>query len=157
MTRVQAGKIEELKKGFQGEVILPGDGAYDDARKIWNAMIDKRPAVIARCATTADVVRGVNFARDNRQVLAIRGGGHNIAGSAVCDGGIVVDLSLMKAAEVAPDAISGFRSCPRAQASGQPAQAPDQARGPASAACAAWVLRPETPSRTRQAALCIRK
>jgi FAD/FMN-containing dehydrogenase len=96
--------VDELKGGFQGEILLPGNTAYDAARSVWNAMIDKRPAVIARCATTADVVRGVNFARDNRQVLAIRGGGHNIAGSAVCDGGIVVDLSLMKAAEVAPDA-----------------------------------------------------
>jgi FAD/FMN-containing dehydrogenase len=96
--------VDELKGGFQGEILLPGNAGYDAARSVWNAMIDKRPAVIARCATTADVVRGVNFARDNRQVLAIRGGGHNIAGSAVCDGGIVVDLSLMKAAEVAPDA-----------------------------------------------------
>ena len=100
MTRVQAGKIEELKKGFQGEVILPGDGAYDDARKIWNAMIDKRPAVIARCATTPDVVRAVSFARDNGLLLAVRGGGHNIAGSAICDDGLVVDLSRMKAAHV---------------------------------------------------------
>jgi FAD/FMN-containing dehydrogenase len=102
MTRVQAGKLEELKKGFQGEVILPGDRAYDDARTIWNAMIDKRPAVIARCAATADVVRAVSFARDNGLVLAVRGGGHNIAGNAVCDDGLVVDLSRMKAAQVDP-------------------------------------------------------
>jgi FAD/FMN-containing dehydrogenase len=102
MTRVQAGKLEELKKGFQGEVILPGDRAYDDARTIWNAMIDKRPAVIARCAATADVVRAVGFARDNGLVLAVRGGGHNIAGNAVCDDGLVVDLSRMKAAQVDP-------------------------------------------------------
>ena len=58
MTKVQARKIEELKGGFKGEILLPSDGAYDSARKIWNAMIDKRPAVIARCATTSDVVRG---------------------------------------------------------------------------------------------------
>jgi FAD/FMN-containing dehydrogenase len=102
MTRVQAGKLEELKKGFQGEVILPGDRAYDDARTIWNAMIDKRPAVIARCAATADVVRAVSFARDNGLVLAVRGGGHNIAGNAICDDGLVVDLSRMKATEVDP-------------------------------------------------------
>jgi len=100
MTRVQTGKIEELKRGFQGEVILPGDGAYDDARKIWNAMVDKRPAVIARCATTPDVARAVNFARDNGLLLAARGGGHNIAGNAICDDGLVVDLSRMKAAQV---------------------------------------------------------
>ena len=103
MTNPGMQTVDELKGGFQGEILLPGNAAFDAARSVWNAMIDKRPAVIARCATTADVVRGVNFGRDNGLVLAIRGGGHNIAGSAVCDGGIVIDLSLMKAAEVAPD------------------------------------------------------
>ncbi|MGC2063625.1 MAG: FAD-binding oxidoreductase [Thermodesulfovibrionales bacterium] len=103
MTNLQAGKIEELKVGFKGEILLPSDGAYESTRKIWNAMIDKRPAVIARCATTSDVVRGVNFARDNGLLLAVRGGGHNIAGNAMCDDGLVIDLSKMKAASVAPD------------------------------------------------------
>jgi FAD/FMN-containing dehydrogenase len=102
MTRVQAEKIEKLKNGFQGEVILPCDGAYDAARKIWNAMIDKRPAVIARCAATPDVIRAVSFARDNGLLLAVRGGGHNIAGNAICDDGLVIDLSKMKAARVDP-------------------------------------------------------
>jgi FAD/FMN-containing dehydrogenase len=104
MTNLQAGKIEELKGAFKGEILLPSNGAYDSARQIWNAMIDKRPAVIARCATTSDVVRGVNFARDNRLLLAVRGGGHNIAGNAVCDGGLVIDLSQMKTAIVDPGA-----------------------------------------------------
>jgi FAD/FMN-containing dehydrogenase len=104
MANLQAGKIEGLKGGFKGEILLPSDGAYDSARQIWNAMIDKRPAVIARCATTSDVVRGVNFARDNRLLLAVRGGGHNIAGNAMCDDGIVIDLSKMKAAQVDPAA-----------------------------------------------------
>jgi FAD/FMN-containing dehydrogenase len=103
MTNLQASKIEKLKSGFKGEILLPSDGAYESARKIWNAMIDKRPAVIARCATTSDVVRGVNFARNNGLLLAVRGGGHNIAGSAMCDDGIVIDLSQMKAASVDPD------------------------------------------------------
>ena len=103
MTNLQAKKIEELKSGFKGEILLPSDGDYESARKIWNAMIDKRPAVIARCATTSDVVRGVIFARDNGLLLAIRGGGHNIAGNAMCDGGIVIDLSKMKTASVNPD------------------------------------------------------
>ncbi len=103
MTNLHAGKIEELKGGFQGAILLPSDGAYESARKIWNAMIDKRPAVIARCATTSDVVRGVNFARDNGLLLAVRGGGHNIAGNAMCDDGIVIDLSRMKAASVDPN------------------------------------------------------
>lgn len=100
MTNLQSSKIEELKSGFKGEVLIPSDGAYDSARQIWNAMIDKRPAVIARCATTSDIVRALNFARDNRLLLAVRGGGHNIAGSAMCDDGLVIDLSQMKAAQV---------------------------------------------------------
>ena len=109
MTSLQAKKIDELKSGFAGKVVLPGDATYDETRKIWNAMIDKRPAVIARCSNTADVVRGVKFARDNGLLLAVRGGRHNIAGSALCDGGIVIDLSLMKAAKVDPNK-SGSRS-----------------------------------------------
>jgi FAD/FMN-containing dehydrogenase len=102
MTKGQASRVWELKGGFEGEILLPGDGGYEGARKIWNAMIDKRPAIIARCATTADVVRGVNFARDNGLRLAVRGGGHNIAGHAMCDDGLVIDLSRMKAARVDP-------------------------------------------------------
>ena len=97
MTQMQSQNIEALKAGFQGDVLLPDDAAYDEARKIWNAMIDKHPAIIARCAGTPDVVRAVNFARDNGLLLAVRGGGHNIAGNALCDGGIVIDLSQMKA------------------------------------------------------------
>jgi FAD/FMN-containing dehydrogenase len=104
MANLKAGKIEDLKGGFRGEIILPGNEAYDSARRIWNAMIDKHPAVIARCAGTQDVVRGVNFARDNGLLLAIRGGGHNIAGNAMCDDGLVIDLSRMKAAQVDPAA-----------------------------------------------------
>ena len=83
MTNLQVGKIEELKGGFNGEILLPSDSAYDSARQIWNAMIQKRPAVIARCATTSDVVRALNFARDNRLVLAVRGG-HDLHDSASC-------------------------------------------------------------------------
>lgn len=104
MTGLQATKIEELKGNFGGTILLPGDTAYESARKIWNAMIDRHPILIARCATTSDVVRAVNFARDNGLVLAVRGGGHNIAGNAMCDGGIVIDLSQMKAASVDPEA-----------------------------------------------------
>ena len=95
-------RIEELKRGVSGQVVLPGDADYESARTIWNAMIDKRPAVIVRCASTADVVRAVSFARDSGLPLAIRGGGHNIAGSALCEGGIVIDLSQMKGAKVDP-------------------------------------------------------
>ncbi|HKQ59299.1 MAG TPA: FAD-binding oxidoreductase [Candidatus Eisenbacteria bacterium] len=100
MPNLTASEIGELKNGFKGEVILPGDGGYESARKIWNAMIDKRPGVIARCAGTPDIVRAVNFARENRLLLAVRGGGHNIAGNALCDDGVVIDLSAMKAVKV---------------------------------------------------------
>ncbi|MDP2312196.1 MAG: FAD-binding oxidoreductase [Pseudomonadota bacterium] len=102
MPTLRARDLEWLKAGFGGTIVLPDDGAYESARTIWNAMIDKRPAVIARCATTSDVVRAVSFARDTGLLLAIRGGGHNIAGNAMCDGGLVVDLSSMKAARVDP-------------------------------------------------------
>ncbi|MEO5987929.1 MAG: FAD-binding oxidoreductase [Candidatus Eisenbacteria bacterium] len=104
MPKLQDAKLEDLKGRFQGEVLLPGEAAYEGARKIWNAMIDKRPALIVRCTTTADVVSAVNFARDNGLLLAVRGGGHNIAGNAMCDDGIVLDLSGMKAASVDPGA-----------------------------------------------------
>ncbi len=102
MNQLHPEVIEALKGSFSGEVLLPSDAGYEDARKIWNAMIDKRPALIVRCASTPDVVRAVNFARDNSLVLAVRGGGHNIAGSATCDDGIVIDLSRMKAVSVDP-------------------------------------------------------
>ena len=104
MTELQAAKLKELKGNFRGGIVLPGDNAYESARKIWNAMIDRHPALILRCATTSDVVHAVNFARDNGLILAVRGGGHNIAGNAICDDGIVIDLSQMKAANVNPEA-----------------------------------------------------
>ena len=102
MKELQTTHVEELKARFEGEVLLPGGEGYEAARTIWNAMIDKRPALIARCATTSDVVRAVLLAKDRGLPLAVRGGGHNIAGSALCDDGIVIDLSLMKSARVDP-------------------------------------------------------
>ena len=102
MAKLQSSQLEQLKPGFSGELLLPGAPDYDKARAIWNAMIDKKPGVIARCANTSDVVRAVNFARDNDVTLAVRGGGHNIAGSALCNDGIVIDLTAMKAATVNP-------------------------------------------------------
>ena len=100
MTESQIAKIDELKGKVKGAVILPSDDGYESARQVWNATIDKHPALIVRCATTSDVVRTVNFARDTGFPLAVRGGGHNIAGSALCDDGIVIDLSQMKAATI---------------------------------------------------------
>ena len=102
MTKLDNKKIEALKEHFKGELLQPDDAGYDNARKIWNATIDKHPALIARCTSTSDVVQAVDFARDNALLLAVRGGGHNIAGNAMCDDGMVIDLSLMKAALVDP-------------------------------------------------------
>ena len=93
-------QLETLKAGFSGKVLLPGDAGYDEARTIWNAMIDRRPAVIAQSLGADDVKRAVDFARENDLLLSIKGGGHNIAGNAVCDGGFMIDLSLMNSVEV---------------------------------------------------------
>lgn len=104
MTEVQAAKLHQLKKNVKGQVLLPDDELYESARKIWNAMIDKRPAVIVRCAHTSDVVESIHFAKHAGFPLAVRSGGHNIAGSALCNDGVVIDLSQMKAATVNPSA-----------------------------------------------------
>ena len=88
--------IEEFRARLRGDVIQPGDPAYDSARKVYNGMIDRRPSHIARCLDVADVIYAVNFARDNNLLVAIRGGGHNGAGLGTCDNGLVIDLSRMK-------------------------------------------------------------
>ena len=100
MAAVDAAAVDELKSQLQGTLLQPGDGGYDEARTIWNDMIDRRPAVIASCANAADVQRTVAFAAAHGLLLAVRGGGHNIAGYAVCDRGLMIDLSPMKAVKV---------------------------------------------------------
>ena len=94
--------IQELKATFRGELIRPGDDGYDVARKVYNGMIDKHPALIARTVDIADTIAAVNFARENKLPLAIRGGGHNVAGFGTCDDGLVIDLSRMKGIRVDP-------------------------------------------------------
>jgi hypothetical protein len=94
--------VQKFKASFRGELIRPEDSGYDEARKIWNGMIDKHPALIARCTGAVDVINAVNFGRANKQLVAVRGGGHNVAGNAVCDGGIVIDLSRMKGIRIDP-------------------------------------------------------
>src|SRR5215207_8865398 len=94
--------VEEFKAGLRGELLRPSEEGYEEARTVWNAMIDKRPALIARCAGAADVIHSINFARTNKFLVAVRGGGHDVAGTAVCDGGLVVDLSRMKGIRVDP-------------------------------------------------------
>ena len=88
--------------GFRGRLITPGDADYDSARSVWNGAVDRRPRVIARCSGTADVIAAVRFARDRDLEIAVRGGGHNVAGTAVCDDGIVIDLSAMRSVWVDP-------------------------------------------------------
>lgn len=95
--------IERLRQGLQGEVVLPTDAGYDEARKVWNGAIDKRPAAIVFCANADDVVQAVTHARSQGRLVAIRSGGHNVAGLSVCDGGMVIDLSRMKKIVVDPE------------------------------------------------------
>jgi len=89
-------ELAAFPAAFRGPILRPGDAGYDDARQIWNAMIDRRPSLIVRCTGTADVVAAVRFARDHGLISSVKGGGHNIAGLAVCERGLMIDLSLMK-------------------------------------------------------------
>ena len=95
--------LKEFRAGFAGDVICPNDAEYDEARALWNGMIDKYPGLILQCAGVADVIDAVNLARAHDLLVAVRGGGHNVAGSAVCDGGIVIDLSAMTGVWIDPD------------------------------------------------------
>ena len=99
---VDKALIEAFKNDFRGQVILPGDASYDTARRIWNASIDKYPGLIARCSGAADVVVAVKFARANDLPNSIRSGGHNVAGRALCDHGMSIDLSRMRGIIVDP-------------------------------------------------------
>lgn len=94
--------VEDFRTALRGELVLAGDAGYEDARKVWNGMIDKRPALISRCLGASDVITSVNFARDNNLLVAVRGGGHSFPGKSTCDGGIVIDLSRMKSVRVDP-------------------------------------------------------
>lgn len=96
--------VEQLTSSLRGRLVLPCDEDYDEARAIWNGMVDKKPAMIAQCTGVADVITAVNFARDNSLMVSVRGGGHNAAGSAICDDGLVIDLSKLNAVRVDQDA-----------------------------------------------------
>ncbi|UCI07926.1 FAD-binding oxidoreductase [Mesorhizobium sp. B1-1-8] len=94
--------LEQLRQGLRGELVLPTDAAYDQARRVWNGAIDRRPAAIVFCADSGDVARAVTYARSQGCVVAVRSGGHNVAGLSVCDDGMVIDLSRMKKIAVDP-------------------------------------------------------
>ena len=111
MVDVAPEALQSFKAGFKGPVLVPEDAGYDELRKIWNAMIDRRPGLIVRCTGTVDVVQAVRFAHRHRLLLSVRGGGHNIAGLAVCDRGLMIDMSLLKGVWVDPQ-----RRTARAQA-----------------------------------------
>lgn len=102
-TGLPAAAVEELADRALGPVVTPDHPGYEEARNVWNGMIDRRPAVVVRCAGTADVIRAVRFAREHDLLLAVRGGGHNVAGTGTCDGGLVVDLSAMRGVRVDPE------------------------------------------------------
>jgi FAD/FMN-containing dehydrogenase len=97
-----AGNVNQLRQVIDGEIIRPRDRAYDDARKVWNGAIDRSPAAVVRCAGVSDVVAAVRFAREHDLLVSVRGGGHGVGGHAVCEGGLVIDLSPMKMIAVDP-------------------------------------------------------
>ena len=103
-TLLNEAAVEDFKAGLRGNLLFPGEDGYDDARTVWNAMIDRKPSLIVRCAGVADVIDSVNLARSNNLLVAVRGGGHNVAGYGVCEGGILIDLSPMKGLRVDPTA-----------------------------------------------------
>ena len=100
--------LTALQSGLQGSLCLPDEAGYDEARTIWNAMIDRRPGAVVRCRVASDVIACRALARDNGLLVAVRGGGHNIAGNAVCEGGLLIDLSPMRSVRIDP------KSAPRA-------------------------------------------
>ncbi len=99
-TVVGEGTLREFENAVAGETVRPGDESYETARRVWNGMVDKHPSIIIYCVGVEDVIKAVNFARLNNLLVAVRGGGHNVAGNAVCDGGLVIDLSRMKRIQV---------------------------------------------------------
>lgn len=102
--KIDEGTIEAFRTSLGGQVLRAGDAGYDEARHTFNAMIERRPGLIARCTATGDVAKAVRFAREHGLLVSVRGGGHNVAGNAVCDGGLMIDLTPMKGIRVDPDA-----------------------------------------------------
>ena len=144
---------EEILAGFteglRGPCLTADDDGYDEARIIWNGLADKRPALIARCSGAADVIDAVNFAREHDVLVAVRGGGHNVAGNAMCDGGLVIDLSTMNGGRVDP--VTATTMIQRTPAMARPAarsQTRDTGMAPpaAGAIWGRWSSPPAAPS-----------
>ena len=104
MARFTVATAENLRARLSGRLLFPNDPGYDALRRVWNGRIDRRPALIVRCANADDIAEAIRFARDHDVEASVRGGGHNIAGNSVCDDGIVIDLSGMKGIIVDPTA-----------------------------------------------------
>lgn len=100
--KLNSAEVETFKTGLRGDLLCSGDAGYDEARTIWNAMIDRRPALIACCTGAADVMKAVEFARTHNLLISVRGGGHNVPGNAVCEGGLMINLSRMRGVRVDP-------------------------------------------------------
>src|SRR5215471_15922192 len=101
-TTIKAEDLQGFKAHLHSELVLPGADGYESARRVWNGMIDKHPALIVRCADVSDVISAVHFARRQNLTVAVRGGGRSLAGHGVCDDGLVIDLSPMKGIQVDP-------------------------------------------------------
>ena len=95
-------RVDGLRAALRGPLLLAGDAGYDESRSVWNAMIDRRPALVARCIGVSDILAGLRFARESGIALSLKGGGHNISGLAVAEGGLMLDLSLMRGVWVDP-------------------------------------------------------
>ena len=145
------GTIDQLHERLRGEVVTPGDAGYEDARRVYNAMIDRRPAAVVRCVDTGDVSAAVDFARENELDLAIRGGGHSVPGFGTVDDGVVIDLSGMRDVLVDPErrtaraqggATWGAFTMPRmpmaSRPPGESSPRPESAGSPSAGASATW-------------------
>jgi FAD/FMN-containing dehydrogenase len=97
---IDSKAIDDLEDNLRGSVFVQSSPGYDDVRRIWNGMVDRRPAMVVRCAGVADVISSVNFAREHDLLVSVRGGGHNVSGNAVCDKGLMIDLSAMRSVHV---------------------------------------------------------
>ncbi len=104
MNALDHARLDRFQSTFRGDVVQPGDAGYDDARRVWNGMIDRRPALVVRPLGSEDVITAVRFGRDNDLLIAVRGGGHSLPGHSTCDGGLVIDLSRMRGVTVDPAA-----------------------------------------------------